>query len=306
MGNLIDNIPEILEKSASLFGIFALAALILAFVGFLLFRNSGTKQKERVFIYLTLFLLALVLSSLTVGIFSGFERGSEVVTTQVEEDPLWVKLSPSTVQKLEKYIASSGKTVTDESKTRTLAIAVDAYLAPREEISYETKDSSSTPTSPESDSNASISRDSKDLSHTLTSSRSDSNASTPMESVVDGFLFQLRGCSRTHERVKCSFLVTNEERDETLYLYAKYGGIISRIITPQGSQLIANKVKFGGYESTSYIYNVNLVKNVGLAAEISFEGVPQQVNQLALIELTLKSSSSGRFTVQFRDVPISS
>ena len=148
MGNLIDKIPEILEKSGNLFGIFALAAIILAFIVFFLFGNAGTKQKERVFIYLTLFLLALVFSSLTVGIFSGFEQGSELATAQVEEDPLRVKLSPATVEKLENYLASSGETVTEESKTRILAMAVDAYLGPSEVISPETQDSSSTLTLP--------------------------------------------------------------------------------------------------------------------------------------------------------------
>ena len=286
MGNLIDNIPEILEKSGSLFGIFALAAIILAFVVFFLFRNAGTKQKERVFIYLTLFLLALVFSSLTVGIFSGFERGSEVATTQVEEDPLWVQLSPATVGKLENYIASSGETVTDESKTRTLAVAVDAYLAPAGSVSSEKNNSSSSK---------------------LLSPQSSSNVTTPRELLVQDFLFNLRGCSRDHEKIKCGFLVTNKERDETLSMFAhstSYPRGASRIITPQGSQFIADKVLFGGYESTGRV-NVNLVQDVGLAAEMSFEEVQPQVNQLALIELTLQSNSSGRFTVQFRNVPIS-
>ena len=94
MSNFVNNIPEIID-SDSLFGVFALVAIILAFVVFILFRNADTKQKERIFIYSTLFFLALVFSAL---IFSGFERGSEIITDQVEQDPSVVKLLPERVK----------------------------------------------------------------------------------------------------------------------------------------------------------------------------------------------------------------
>ena len=128
MNSFINNIPEILDKSDSLFGVFALVAIILAFVVFFLFRNAETKQKERIFIYSTLFFLALVFSALTAGIFSGFERGSEVITDKVEQDPSVVKLLPETGQQLETYISSKGQAATEENKAQILEEALEAYV----------------------------------------------------------------------------------------------------------------------------------------------------------------------------------
>lgn len=281
MGNLIDILSQILEKTGSLFGILALIAVIPACAGFFLFRNAGTKQRERVFICLTLFFLGLVFSSLTAGIFSGFEKGGEVATAQVEGDPLQVKLSPAIVEKLEDHIASNGEVITDEGKVQILSAALEVYLA-----------------SPETSSPELIS------SSLSTSPQSYSNADTSQESFVGDFRFELQGCIRADEKIACDFWVTNKEQDEKLRLYANYLATASRITTPQGSQFIANQVEFGGYESTSYV-DVNLVQEVGVTAEVGFESVPQDISQLALIELSVSARHSGAFTVQFRNIPIS-
>ncbi|MFN6483287.1 MULTISPECIES: hypothetical protein [unclassified Nostoc] len=57
MDSLIQNIPAIIEKSGSFFGILALVALVFTFVAFIFFRNADPRQRERVFMITTLFLL---------------------------------------------------------------------------------------------------------------------------------------------------------------------------------------------------------------------------------------------------------
>lgn len=69
MESLINSIPTILEKASSgLYGVLALVAIVFAAVAFILFRNAEQKQKEKVFMITTFFLLAIVFSALIAGI----------------------------------------------------------------------------------------------------------------------------------------------------------------------------------------------------------------------------------------------
>lgn len=131
MENLINNLPQILEKAGSLFGIFALLAIVIAVIAFLLFNKAEPNQKEKIFFYMVLFFLALILSTLAAGFLTGFKGGGEVVSTQRENDPSQVSLSPNTVAKLESYIKSKGQTVTREAKTRFLEESIESYVNPK-------------------------------------------------------------------------------------------------------------------------------------------------------------------------------
>jgi hypothetical protein len=129
-----------------------------------------------------------------------------------------------------------------------------------------------------------------------------SPTTTSTQSNEDIF-FQLKGCRRENETLKCEFFVTDQSQDRTLYMYAKSSNS-SRIIDPQGNQYVAKSVDFGGTESSAYVYQ-NLVQGIGLKAFITFEKVPIQINQLALVEVSARTQSQGSFTIQFRDVPVS-
>ncbi|MCC5662712.1 hypothetical protein LC653_01890 [Nostoc sp. CHAB 5784] len=80
MDSLIQNIPVIIEKSGNPFGILALIALVFTFVAFIFFRNADPRQRERVFIITTLFLLTLIVIAFIAGIAK-------------ERDPLFVNNS---------------------------------------------------------------------------------------------------------------------------------------------------------------------------------------------------------------------
>lgn len=100
----------------------------------------------------------------------------------------------------------------------------------------------------------------------------------------EGILFQLKGCRKENETLKCEFLVTDQKQNRTLYMYAKSSNS-SRIIDPQGNQYIAKSVDFGGTED-SHSVSQNLVQGIGLKAFITFDKVPIQINQLALVEVS--------------------
>ena len=61
-----------------------------------------------------------------------------------------------------------------------------------------------------------------------------------------------------------------------------------------------------GSDKKPFSVSMNLVQDVGVKAEIEFEEVPAEIGQLALVELSSYTQDAGNFTVQFRDVFISS
>ena len=110
-----------------------------------------------------------------------------------------------------------------------------------------------------------------------------------------GVRFDNQGCKRQTSTVICSFLITAQDKDKSLQLYPE-----SRLIDRNGQQYVAQKINFGGGNQSA------LVKDVALRADLTFENVPQSVDQLTLVELrALSDIYAGFFTAQFRDVAIS-
>jgi hypothetical protein len=119
----------------------------------------------------------------------------------------------------------------------------------------------------------------------------------------EGLTFQLKGCRKENETLRCEFFITDKKENRKLYIYARSGDS-SRVIDPQGTQYIAKSVDFGGTENSSSVYQ-NLVQGIGLKAFITFDKMPTQLNQLALVEVLAWTQSQGYFTVRFRDISVS-
>jgi hypothetical protein len=131
MESLFNNLPEIIKASGSLFGIFALTAIVIAIIGFSYFRNANTKQRERIFLYIIAFYLTLTLSALMGGNVLGFRTGSKDVVKRIETnpssiDPSLVRLSPDTIQSLDNVLSYKGEKITQENKSKILDEAVKA------------------------------------------------------------------------------------------------------------------------------------------------------------------------------------
>jgi hypothetical protein len=117
----------------------------------------------------------------------------------------------------------------------------------------------------------------------------------------EGILFQLKGCRSESSTIKCTFLVIDQAESRQLIIYGRRK---SKIIDPQGNEYLVERVRFGSGAANGSVTQ-NLAQGIGLTALISFENVPNQVNQLALVEVSAYTQRQGPFTVQFRDVPVS-
>ena len=289
---LIDTLPEIVEKSGTLFGVIALIVLVIAFLSYVFYIKAEKAERNKAFILVLLFFFGVVLVVLAAGILSGFQRGREAVTAQVEENPLLITLLPATNEKLETFISSDGIAVTEESKAQVLEEALEAYIDP--ELPPPTT------FSPE-----------PTIAPTLTEAPTSTPISTSVPAQtenIEGFKFDLQSCTRSSDTIiRCSFLVTNKEARRELRLSQNLSTASTKIVDLNGEQYYADSIKFGGLESSSYpnYVNIDLAKNVAVKAEAIFKEVPSEVERLQLVEPSFSTSSTSWFPVSFLDIPIS-
>ncbi len=281
---LAEYLPDILRESGSMFGVFALVAILMALMVVFFFRNSETKQKERVFLYTSLFLLTLVFSALIAGVSTGFETGREIAIT----DPAIVELSPSTVKALENYLTAEGENITDKNKSRVLSEALSSYFADSNDSSL-----AATPSAAESIA------ETEEEGLTVTVGASSSSA-------PDGFRVESRGCSQRDSTIRCDTLVTNTREDISIFLFADGYRSASRLVDGDGNQYTASVVVIGNEESSSYQL-VPFATNVPVKVTLVVTNAGSKASQISLIDLlgsTKDRLNAADMSVQVRDVRV--
>jgi hypothetical protein len=124
----------------------------------------------------------------------------------------------------------------------------------------------------------------------------------------DDFRFELQGCQRSGTKVKCNLLITNlADVDRTLWFTADYSGShFSRMIDFSGNEYKATLSQLGQGQGSGSYGEVKLIQGMPMKGILSFEGVPQQVSKLAVLEVAHGFYNRGNVyrNVQFRDVGI--
>jgi hypothetical protein len=285
-------LPEILRESGSLFGVFALIAILIAIIVVFFFRNSETKQKERVFLYTSIFLLALVFSALIAGVSTGFQTGQEIGVTQgsgsaSQGNTSQAELSSDMQQSLESYLTSQGLKITAQNKSKVLSDALESYL--NENIA-------APPLSPSSENSGSEGR----------GATVQSNASTT-GSAPDGFIFEGKSCTQRDRTIQCDGLITNTKEDIAVFLFADGYSSDSRIVDSEGNQYIANEIVIGSKTDDEY-QPVTFTQNIPVKITLVFQEVSSTAKNVALMEVlgsTTTNSAKADFSFQARNVPVS-
>jgi hypothetical protein len=281
-------LPEILRESGSLFGIFALVAILIALIVVFFFRNSETKQKERVFLYTSLFLLALVFSALIAGVSTGFQTGQEVGVTQSQGNESQVELSPETQQAIERYLETEGRDSTPENKSQVLSDALTDYL------SAEESPSTSSATLP-----VNVQQEGR--------KDTDTSGASSASSAPDGFTFEGKSCTQRDRTIQCDGLITNAKEDIEVFLFADGYRADSRIVDSEGNQYAANEIVIGSKTENRY-QSVTFAQNISVKVTLVFKEVSATVKNVALMEVLGSTTTYGadaNFSFQARNIPIS-
>ena len=285
MFDLPKYLPEILRESGSLFGVFALVAILIAFIVVFFFRNAEAKQKERMFLFASLFLLALVFSALIAGVSTGFETGKEVAVTQSDDNASQVELSSATLKSLESYLADQGLDNTAQNRAEVLSDALTSYTsgaittAPSSEPEISTGDRIEVqPTSVSADSSA-----------------------------PDGFLFEGKGCVQQDRTIECNGLITNTKEDVRVFLFADGYKAESRIVDNEGNQYIASEIMTGS-ETDGNNQKVTFTQNIPVKVTLVFTDISTKAQSVALMEITGSTgqfNDSANLSFQARNIPVS-
>ncbi len=115
---------------------------------------------------------------------------------------------------------------------------------------------------------------------------------------IHNFRFSLHGCTRAGDAVRCAVGVRSldDKGDKNLYLSGK-----SRAIFGEGQFVEASRVSVGGQWATGSLSQAGSPLPPGVTAAIGvlFEGVPEEVGSLHLLELDFRG-----YKVPFNDVPL--
>ena len=138
MDNLINQIPEILEKSTNLFSFFALIIIVVIIIGLSFYGKGDKKDKNRAFYLILLFLAGMVIVAFIAGNVSGIQIGSENKVDKIEQNPSLlnpqsVELPLESMEKLENYITAQNKNSTAENKIMILEEALESYINSQEQ-----------------------------------------------------------------------------------------------------------------------------------------------------------------------------
>lgn len=152
---------------------------------------------------------------------------------------------------------------------------------------------------------------------TLVTPTGQNSSMQPQRVEKNGFRFELQRCVRNGDTVDCSLLITNlGQRTRDLKLYSSQasgtGRSPSRAISTSGKEFLTSIYELGN-DKTTYSWRVRntLASGVPMKAKFTFNDVPSQTTQLALVEVgfgvldtgTISTNFSGS-SAQFRNVII--
>jgi len=122
----------------------------------------------------------------------------------------------------------------------------------------------------------------------------------------DDILLQLQSCKNEGETLRCELLVTDQTQNRRICVYSQYSRTTgTNAVDTQGTQYKAGRVQFGGNQNSGYVCQ-SLSRGVGVKAFVSFENVPTQTDQLAVVEVIAREYGRRLLPFRFRNVPVAS
>jgi hypothetical protein len=282
MDNLVKNLPQIIEKASSLFGIFVLIAIVVAVIVILLFRKDDPTQKKQIFIYTICFFGGLMLFALGAGFLSGFKSGGDNVTAIIAKDPSQldsslVNLSPSTTKNLEKYLIAKGEPITQEGKTKVLEASVEAYTNPTP-ITSPTPEVKPTPIS--TPTNSVVPKPNPTLISTSTLSEVSST----------GFLWKLSGCYLQKDKLTCNLTITSQDKNSS-FDNIQSGTELLMLYDNRGNFYRTSSIQIGNKFYNDCCYMVPFIANVETPMQVIFENIVKSASSVS--EFTIKVKTKG-------------
>lgn len=132
----------------------------------------------------------------------------------------------------------------------------------------------------------------------LLGSSSEESRENKNENTAGGLRYKIIHITKSGQSVVCKFEVTSLERDKNVQFYRSWG----QMYDDRGLESTVNKYTVGNLSSSSPKYN--LIHNINVPLELSFEGVSSSAKKIALLKIKFQVDGLEQ-TVEFRDVAFS-
>ena len=141
--------------------------------------------------------------------------------------------------------------------------------------------------------------------HTTPSSSAPRTSGSVQQTLdLGGVRFELLGCKRSAQQVKCEFMITMLERDDTLVMSAgTCSNPRSRAFDSSGNEFAATAAHLGT-ERTSCALTHQMLLGVPLRAAWVIDGVPSEVSMLSAIDFAFHAWTATHKRLQLRNIPI--
>lgn len=125
--------------------------------------------------------------------------------------------------------------------------------------------------------------------------------------VVKDILFEVKECKTSGSTLTCYLSATNKGGDMDIQIYSRYGNSRrSRMFDSLSNEQNVSAIEFANKKSDNNYVTHMLVSGVKTRLDLTFEGIDERADKLALLEITCCEIASGNdFKVQLRDIPIS-
>lgn len=126
---------------------------------------------------------------------------------------------------------------------------------------------------------------------------SDEQTTTTTNSVEhQGLVFDLQECQKsstspTTQNITCSLFLTSTQENARVYLYSDATSSRKSRIIEAGKENIATRVQLGSYSGNRHADN-NLIKDIPMEGMITFENVPQEIEEIGVLQISSYLESS--------------
>jgi hypothetical protein len=118
---------------------------------------------------------------------------------------------------------------------------------------------------------------------------------------VKGFQFDFPNCTQDGNILVCKTKITALDKDSILRMS---NGSSTRIIDDFGNEYLANGPSQIGSQSSYSPIDSALIKSIPMNASITFKKIPQEVNKIAVLEISFYKDSDKWFKVRFDNIAV--
>ena len=124
--------------------------------------------------------------------------------------------------------------------------------------------------------------------------------------VVEGILFEAKGCKLSGGSLTCRLLVTSQDEDKEISVFNDHDwSARTRVFDNMSNEYRASMLEIANKKSRSSSAGHTLVSGVATKLAFTFEGIKESMESLSLLEVAFSNNLASISKAQLRNIPVS-